>query len=174
MNSRLLENVSISAPFARLGLNLEPVRGGTLVWSEELEEKAFQRAVAILKGYLALACAGGAETVGPEDLPEQAGPEALMAVWYERSVHAGSLRGRLSAAYNAFGALPGGFPALGENMERWLGKEVAGKLTSYVNLARQEDDEGETGPACLPEWSSEELEAVEQGVLRAVREGFSA
>jgi len=175
MNSCFLGNVTVSGSFIRLGLHLEPGQGGTLVWAqEEMEQKAFQRAVSVLKGYLALAVAGGKDPVGPEDLPEEEGPDALMAVWYEHYVHATGVRGRLVAAYNAFGALPGGYPCLGENTERWLGRELAKKLITYVNLARQEEDELECGPLSLPIWTQEELEKLDRGVLQAAKEGFSA
>ena len=94
-------------------------------------------------------------------------------MWYQRAREADSLHSRLVASYNAFGALPGGYPAIEQNMERWLGAPLGKKLMSYVDLVRQEDDELDGRILELPAWSQEELETVDRGILAAAEGGFS-
>lgn len=140
-----------------------------------MEQKRFQRQVSILKGRLALLQAGRdpERPIAPGDLPKEEGPGDLLAVWYQRAREADSLHSRLVASYNAFGALPGGYPAIEQNMERWLGAPLGEKLMAYVNLVRQEDDELDGRILELPAWSQEELETVDRGILAAAEGGFS-
>lgn len=174
-NSCLLRGYSLKEGFSALELCLEPVEEGILVSAAApMEEKRFQRQLSVLKGYLAVAGAGKGNPVSPSSLPQKEGPDALVAVWYERSLRADSTRSRLVAAYNAFGALPGGYPAVERSLEKWLGRELGEKLMTYVNLARQEDDELEGLVLELPVWTGAELEAVERGILAALRGEFSA
>lgn len=176
-NSSLLRGVILKQELTFLNLRLEPVAEGAAVSTlSPMEQKQFQRQLSILKGRLALLQAerGAQSPIGPGDLPEGEGPGDLLAVWYERAQRADTLHSRLVASYNAFGALPGGYPAIEENMERWLGAALGGKLMTYVNLVRQEEDELEGLALELPSWSQEELETVNRGILAAAEGGFSA
>lgn len=176
-NSCLLKNCALKGSTQILELRLEPGEGGILVSAAgEMDSRRFQRQLSVLRGYLALARGGQVpETpVDPAALPQEEGPDALMAVWYDRALRADSTRNGLMAAYNAFGALPGGYPAMERSLEKWLGRELGEKLMTYVNLARQEDDELEGLALELPAWSQEELEAVKRGILAALKGEFSA
>lgn len=172
----LLKGIELKQELTFLNLRLEPAPEGVMVSAQSpMEQKQFQRQLSILKGRLALVQAElpPQNPIGPEDLPDGEKPEDLLAVWYERASRAETLHSRLVASYNAFGALPGGFPAVEKNMEQWLGRPLGEKLMTYVNLVRQEDDELDGLILELPSWSTEELEAVNRGILAAAKGGFS-
>lgn len=175
-NNCLLKGIVLKQELSFLNLKLEPTPEGAAVSApSSMEQKRFQRQVSILKGRLALLQAGRdpERPIAPGDLPKEEGPGDLLAVWYQRAREADSLHSRLVASYNAFGALPGGYPAIEQNMERWLGAQLGEKLMSYVNLVRQEDDELDGRILELPAWSQEELETVDRGILAAAEGGFS-
>lgn len=174
-----LTGVMLASPITCLELRLEPTEGGAAVvpGSPRMEQKRFQRQAKVLNGYLAVLRAERGEEIlslTPGMIPEEDGPEAIAAVWFASAERAEDLRGRLIALYNGFGSLPGGFPAVRENLKRWVNETAAEKLLCYVEIARREEDDSgtEEEPAVLPVWSADEVEELEQGLLQAVRQAF--
>ena len=156
------------------GLRLTPEGGG--LWAEDtqgMEQKQFQRLITILKGALALAAARQRQRpvrLGREDLPDPQGPGILMLAWYGRKQQEGTLSGKLMACYNGFGALPGGFPRITENLEQWLGQSLAQKLQEYIRAVRREEgdlaEKAEPYQA-PPVWSEPELAELDRALVRA-------
>lgn len=172
------KGAALEAPLEWQGLRLDPGAGSVLVTGlEGTDQRRFQRQLAVLKGYAALAADRRGERplrLRREDLPEGEGPETLAAVWYGRAAEAEDRHGALVACYNGFGALPGGFAAVEESLARWAGRPLGEKLLDYMRAVRREEgdlaEKAEPFQA-PPSWTDRETRELARALLRALCEG---
>ena len=155
-------------------LQLFPENGS--VWAAGMnhtEDRWIQRQVSILRGAVALAIDRSGKNpvqITQHMLPDPEGPEVQTLAWYGKMAGETEEHGRLMCCYNGFGTLPGGFPAVRENITEWAGADLADKLLQYVQMARRE--EGDLAEKAmpykkLPAWSHTELERLKQALLNA-------
>ena len=169
---RKLSGLTLDGPVRRLGLELYPEENGiAAVSGQGMTQKEFERAFSLLRGYAARAWAlSGRTALTGGDLPEREGEDALFWVWFERFRRESDPAKRLMAAYNAFGALPGGFSGCEAAMRHWLGEALAGKLLDQVRVVRRE--EGDLAEKAQPyerpaSWSPSEWAALDRGLCNA-------
>lgn len=182
MNKILIcvDGVKLEHTIQWLGLILEPEGNGIAVtFPMSMERKRRQRMVSILRGYLSLLKErNGAAlfVLAEENLPRGIGKDALFVVWFDRARHAERRDHFLRLCYNAFGALPGGYPMANDAMCRYIGPDLTEKYRVYLENCRR--DEGDLVGCARSDnaslsWYKVELDAIYRGLIRAWEETWN-